>query len=257
MQEAALFATIQRMKHTVLITGSSRGIGAATARAFALEGCRVAVHYNTNESAARALFSELAEQGCEVMLVRGNISDEKQAAALVEKVRASLGFIDVLVNNAGVALPAQLITDTASADWAHVFGVNVDGMFYVTRAVLPEMISNRRGSIVNISSMWGVSGGSCEVAYSASKAAVIGFTKSLAKEVAPNGVRVNCVAPGFVPTEMNAALSPETVEAIREETPLMKIGSPDDIASAVLFLTGEDASFITGQTLSVDGGRCI
>jgi 3-oxoacyl-[acyl-carrier protein] reductase len=245
------------MKHTVLVTGSSRGIGAVTARAFALGGCRVAVHYNTNESAARALFSELAGHGCEVMLVQGDLSNEAQATTLVEKVRTSLGFIDVLVNNAGVALPTQLITDTASADWSHVFGVNVNGMFYVTRAVLPEMISNRRGSIVNISSMWGVSGGSCEVAYSASKAAVIGFTKSLAKEVAPNGVRVNCVAPGFVPTEMNAALSPEEVEAVREETPLMKIGSPEDIASAVLFLAGDGAAYITGQTLSVDGGRCI
>lgn len=245
------------MKHTVLVTGSSRGIGAATARAFALEGCRVAIHYNKSESSARALFSELAEQGCEVALVRGDLSDEAQAVSIVKKARASLGFIDVLVNNAGVALPTQLITQTTDAEWARVFGVNVDGMFYVTRAVLPEMISNRRGSIVNISSMWGVSGGSCETAYSASKAAVIGLTKSLAKEVAPSGVRVNCVAPGFVPTEMNAALSAETVEAIREETPLMRTGSPEDIANAVLFLAGDGASFITGQTLSVDGGRCI
>lgn len=245
------------MKHTVLITGSSRGIGAAIARAFAQDGHRVVLHYHKNESAARTLLEELRTQGCSVALVQGDVSNETEAGEIVRQAERAFGFVDVLVNNAGIALPTQLITDTSGADWSRVFGVNMDGMFFVTRAVLPNMVSNQRGSIVNISSMWGVTGGSCEVAYSASKAAVIGFTKSLAKEVAPSGIRVNCVAPGFVSTEMTAGLDAETVEAIREETPLLKLGTPEDIASAVLFFALEGASFITGQTLSVDGGRCI
>ncbi len=245
------------MKHTVLVTGSSRGIGAGIARAFALEGHRVAIHYRTHETEARRLLDELKSGGCSVVLTHGDISDETQAQGIVRAAQDAFGFVDVLVNNAGVALPQQLVTDTRLADWSRVFDTNVTGMFLVTNAALPPMISNKRGAIVNISSMWGVSGGSCEVPYSASKAAVIGFTKSLAKEVAPSGVRVNCVAPGFVLTDMNAALDDGTVESIREETPLMQLGTPDDIANAVLFLASEKASFITGQTLSVDGGRCI
>jgi len=245
------------MKHTVLITGSSRGIGAGIARAFARVGHRVVLHYHKNESAARVLLEELRAEGCSVALVQGDVSSEAEAGEIVRQAERAFGFVDVLVNNAGIALPNQLVTDTSAADWSRVFGVNMDGMFFVTRAVLPGMVSNQRGSIVNVSSMWGVTGGSCEVAYSASKAAVIGFTKSLAKEVAPSGIRVNCVAPGFVSTEMTAGLDAETVEAIREETPLLKLGTPEDIASAVLFFALEGASFITGQTLSVDGGRCI
>ncbi len=245
------------MKHTVLITGSSRGIGAGIARAFARVGHRVVLHYHKNESAARVLLEELRAEGCSVALVQGDVSSEAEAGEIVRQAERAFGFVDVLVNNAGIALPNQLVTETSAADWSRVFGVNMDGMFFVTRAVLPGMVSNQRGSIVNVSSMWGVTGGSCEVAYSASKAAVIGFTKSLAKEVAPSGIRVNCVAPGFVSTEMTAGLDAETVEAIREETPLLKLGTPEDIASAVLFFALEGASFITGQTLSVDGGRCI
>ena len=176
-----------------------------------------------------------------------------------ENVQAerAFDFVDVLVNNAGVALPNRLVTDTSAADWSRVFGVNMDGMFFVTRAVLPGMVSNQRGSIVNISSMWGVIGGSCEVAYSASKAAVIGYTKALAKEVAPSGIRVNCVAPGFVLTDMTRCFDESVIADICEETPLLRAGTPEDIASAVRFLASEDALFITGQVLCVDGGRCI
>jgi len=245
------------MKHTVLVTGSSRGIGAGIARAFALDGHRVAIHYHTHEAQARRLLDELQSDGCSVMLTHGDVSDEAQANSIVRSVQESFGFVDVLVNNAGIALPQQLVTDTCLADWSRVFDTNVTGMFLVTNAALPQMISNKRGAIVNISSMWGVTGGSCEVPYSASKAAVIGFTKSLAKEVAPSGIRVNCVAPGFVPTGMNGALDEKTVEAIREETPLLRLGKAEDIANAVLFLASEQASFITGQTLNVDGGMCI
>lgn len=245
------------MKHTVLITGSSRGIGAGIARAFAREGHRVVIHYNRKEDAARSLLEELKGEGCSAALARGDVSDPAQAGEIVRQAREAFGFVDVLVNNAGIALPAKLATDTCAEELRRVFGVNLDGVFFITNAVLPEMVSRKRGSIVNISSMWGVTGGSCEVAYSASKAAVIGYTKALAKEVAPSGIRVNCVAPGFVLTDMNAALSGETVKAICEETPLLRAGTPEDIAAAVLFLTGDGASFITGQTLCVDGGRCI
>ncbi len=245
------------MKHTVLVTGSSRGIGAGIAKAFALEGHRVAIHYHTHSEEAQKLLDELKSNGCSVMLTHGDVSNEAQVRDMVCAVQDAFGFIDVLVNNAGIALPPQLVTDACLKDWSRIFGVNVNGMFLVTNAVLPQMVSNKRGAIVNISSMWGVSGGSCEVPYSASKAAVIGFTKSLAKEVAPSSIRVNCVAPGFVLTDMNASLDELTVESIREETPLMQLGTPQDIANAVLFLASEKASFITGQTLSVDGGQCI
>lgn len=248
---------MMRMKHTVLITGSSRGIGAGIARRFAREGHRVAIHYREREDLARALLEELKAEGCSVRLVNGDLTVPAEASNIEARVREEFGFIDVLINNAGVALPTQLVTETSLADWNRVLETNVTGMFLLTNAVLPEMIKRRRGAIVNISSMWGVTGGSCEVAYSASKAAVIGYTKALAKEVAPSGVRVNCVAPGFVLTDMTRAFPPETIDAICEETPLLRAGTPEDIAAAALFLALEDASFITGQVLSVDGGRCI
>ena len=245
------------MKHTVLITGSSRGIGAGIARQFAEEGHRVAIHYREQEAQARALYDELAQAGYSVLLVSGDITDENQCKDIAASVRDKFGFIDVLVNNAGIALPTQLVTDTSLADWRRVMDTNVTGMFLLTNAILPEMVSQKRGAIVNISSMWGVIGGSCEVAYSASKAAVIGYTKALAKEVAPSGIRVNCVAPGFVLTDMTRCFDESVIADICEETPLLRAGTPEDIASAVRFLASEDASFITGQVLCVDGGRCI
>lgn len=245
------------MKHTVLVTGSSRGIGAGIARRFAQEGHRVAIHYHEQESAARALYDALVASGRSVMLVQGDISDETQAREIVSRVRERFGFIDVLVNNAGIALPTQLVTDTTLADWNRVMQTNVNGMFLVTNAVLPAMVSQKRGAIINISSMWGVTGGSCEVAYSASKAAVIGYTKALAKEVAPSGIRVNCIAPGFVLTDMTRGFPQETIDGICEETPLLRAGTVEDIAAAALFLGTEESSFITGQVLCVDGGRCI
>lgn len=245
------------MKHTVLVTGSSRGIGAGIARRFAEEGHRVAIHYREREKEARALYDALLAAGCSVMLVQGDITEEAQANRIARQVRERFGFVDVLVNNAGIALPTQLVTDTQLSDWHRVMDANVTGMFLVSNAVLGEMVSQKRGAIVNISSMWGVTGGSCEVAYSASKAAVIGYTKALAKEVAPSGIRVNCVSPGFVLTDMTRGFDESVIACICEETPLLRAGLPSDIASAVYFLASEEASFITGQVLSVDGGRCI
>lgn len=245
------------MKHTVLVTGASRGIGSEIARQFALRGHRVALQGNTHMQEAEQLCGELSKAHLSAMPVSADITDATQVDAMLASIRARYGAVDVLVNNAGVALPQMLLADCTEADWARVFDVNVKGAFLVTRAAAKDMVSKKSGAIINISSMWGVTGGSCETPYSASKAALIGFTKSLAKELAPSGIRVNCIAPGFVATEMNAALTPETVAAIVEETPLMRAGTPYDIAMAAVFLALEDASFITGQVLSVDGGRCI
>ena len=246
-----------RMKHTVLVTGASRGIGAEIARQFALRGHRVAVHGNAHMEAAERLCGELTAQHLSAMPVRADITDAAQVGDMLALVKARYGAVDILINNAGVALPQKLLTDCTEADWARVFDANVRGTFLVTRAAVPDMVSKKSGAIVNISSMWGVTGGSCEVPYSSSKAALIGFTKALSKELAPSGVRVNCIAPGFVATEMNAALSPDAVRGILEETPLLRAGTPYDIAAAAAFLASEDASFITGQVLSVDGGRCV
>lgn len=245
------------MKHTVLVTGASRGIGAEIARQFALHGHRVAVHGNAHMEQAERLCCELSAQHLSAMPVSADITDSRQVGEMLARIEAKYGAVDILINNAGVALPQKLLTDCTEADWTRVFDTNGKGAFLVTRAVVPGMVAKKAGAIVNISSMWGVTGGSCETPYSASKAALIGFTKALSKELAPSGIRVNCIAPGFVATEMNAALSPETVAAIVEETPLMRAGTPYDIAAAAMFLALEDASFITGQVLSVDGGRCV
>lgn len=245
------------MKHTVLVTGSSRGIGRAIAERFARDGHRVAIHCHMRRAEADALQAALQQEHLSVMAVQGDISKETEVARMLEEIRAYFGPVDVLVNNAGIALPQQLLTDCTAADWDRLFAVNVRGAFLCCRGVLPDMVRKKRGSIVNLSSMWGVTGGSCEVPYSATKAALIGLTKALAREVAPSGIRVNCVAPGFVPTGMNAHLSPEAVEGIREETPLLTLGTPEDVAAAVCFLACEDARFLTGQVLCCDGGRCM
>lgn len=245
------------MKHTVLVTGSSRGIGRAIAERFARDGHRVAIHCHVRRAEADALQAALQQEHLSVMAVQGDVSKEAEVARMLEEIRAYFGPVDVLVNNAGIALPQQLLTDCTVADWDRLFAVNVRGAFLCCRGVLPDMVRKKRGSIVNLSSMWGVTGGSCEAPYSASKAALIGLTKALAREVAPSGIRVNCVAPGFVPTGMNAHLGPEAVEGIREETPLLTLGMPEDVAAAVCFLACEDARFLTGQVLCCDGGRCM
>lgn len=245
------------MKHTVLITGASKGLGAAIAERFCRDGHRVVIHYCSHLREAEAFCARLKAEHLSAMTAYADLSHESDIDALFRRVRAEYGRIGVLINNAGVALPQMPLQDVDAAAWDGVFRVNVRGMYLVTRAALPDMIHAQAGAIVNLSSMWGVTGGSCETAYSASKAAVIGFTRALAKELAPSHIRVNCIAPGFVDTAMNAALDEETKAAIVAETPLMRAGTPQDIASAAAFLASDEASFITGQTLCVDGGRCI
>lgn len=240
----------------VLITGASRGIGAACALAFAKSGHNVAVNYHKNAEKAEKLTEELRSLGVSAIAVRADVSDSAQVRAMFERVHTELGAVDVLVNNAGIA-HVGLLTDMTDEQWSAVVGTNLSGVFYCCRAALSEMIRAHQGVIVNIASMWGEVGASCEAAYSAAKAGVIGLTKALAKEVGPSGVRVNAVSPGVVMTDMMAGFSDEDVAALKDETPLSTLGAPEDIAEAVLFLAGEKARFITGQVLSVNGGMII
>ena len=186
----------------------------------------------------------------------GDVAVRSQVVQMVETVRKELGDPDLLINNAGISQQA-LFTDLTEEDWDRMFAVHVKGAFHCCQEVLPAMIRRRSGQIINISSMWGQVGGSCEVHYSAAKAALIGFTKALAKEVGPSQVRVNCVAPGVIATEMNGHLSPADLEALREETPLETIGTPEDVASLLVFLASDQARFITGQVIAPNGGIVI
>ncbi len=244
------------MNPVVLITGASRGIGAACARRFAHAGYSVAILYRSRGDLAEALCRELIAAGQDAFCLQADVADREQAFSAVQAVLSRYRRIDAVVNNAAIA-QQKLFTDITEEDWDRMFAVNVGGAFHITQAALPGMISRRCGSIVNISSMWGQVGASCEVHYSASKAAVIGLTQALAKEVGPSGVRVNCIAPGVIDTDMNAHLDEETMAGLADETPLARIGSPDEVAKAALFLCGEGASFITGQILGVNGGYII
>ncbi|WP_186565866.1 elongation factor P 5-aminopentanone reductase [Lawsonibacter celer] len=236
---------------TVLITGASRGIGAAAAQLFANRGYRVAVNYHRSRREAEALAGELGG-----IAVQADVSDAAQVQKMVDNVLEKFCQLDILVCNAGIA-QQKLFGDLTDADWRHMFGVNVDGMFYTIRAVLPHFIHNKAGRIITVSSMWGQVGASCEVAYSASKAAVIGLTRALAKELGPSGITVNCVAPGVIATEMNAHLDASALETLREETPLGAIGTPRDAAESICFLASEAAQFITGQVIAPNGGLVI
>lgn len=241
------------MANTVLITGASRGIGRACALAFAKAGYRVAVHYNHSAAQAETLVQQLRETGCDAACFRADIADSAQVNELVQQATAFLGRIDVLVCSAGIALQ-QLFTDTTDLQWRELMGADLDGVFYACRGVLPGMIARGSGRIITVSSVWGVQGASCEVAYSAAKAGVIGLTKALAKEVGPSGITVNCVAPGVIDTDMCACFDADTKAALAEETPLGRLGTPEDVAESILFLASPAAGFITGQVLGVDGG---
>lgn len=244
------------MRKIVLITGGSRGIGAACVRAFARAGYAVVFLYQRSAEKAAALVDSLRAEGLDAAAYACDVSDPAQVKATMTEIQRVYHRIDALVNCAGIA-HIGLLTDMTEDEWDHLFGVNVRGVFSVTKAVLPGMISRQRGVIVNVSSMWGEVGASCEVAYSATKAALIGLTKALAKEVGPSGVRVNCVTPGVIDTDMNAQLTAEDRAALADETPLGRIGTAEEVAKTALFLCGEDASFITGQVVGVSGGLVI
>lgn len=245
------------MSNHILITGASRGIGAAAARLFAQEGWSVAVHYNASRAAAEQLAAELAGLGVRAVPIQADVADPEQAERLVRETEGALGPLDAVICNAGVALPQQLLTDTTADQWRRLMSVDLDGMFHTIRAAVPGLVRQKRGAIVTVSSMWGITGGSCETPYSAAKAGVIGLTRALAKELGPSGIRVNCVAPGVIDTAMNGHLTPKDLAALGEETPLCRIGQPVEVAQAIYFLASERASFITGQVLRVDGGMVI
>ena len=244
------------MRRVALITGGSRGIGAACVRLFAERGYAVVFLYRSSGDAAGALVEELRGKGHDAACWRCDVSDGEQVKSTIAEILRLYHRVDVLVNNAGVA-HIGLMTDMAEADWNRVFDTNIGGVFHVTQAVLPGMISRRQGSVVNVSSMWGEAGASCEVAYSAAKAAVIGFTKALAREVGPSGVRVNCVSPGLIATDMNAELDEDALRALADETPLGRVGTPEEVAQAALWLAEDGAAFVTGQVLGVSGGLRI
>ena len=236
---------------TALVTGGSRGIGAAVARQLATDGYQVAINYRSSRDRAEELAQELRG-----IAVQADISDSVQVRKMVDTVLEKFCQLDILVCNAGVAWQG-LVQDMEDEAWRKVLGTDLDGVFFCCRAVLPHMIGRKSGKIVTVSSMWGQVGASCEVAYSAAKAGVIGLTRALAKEVGPSGITVNCVAPGTIDTEMNQNIGPEALAALAEETPLGRIGTAGDVASCVSFLCSPAADFVTGQVLSVNGGLVI
>ncbi len=238
------------MKPIALITGASGGIGSAIALKFAEAGYAVVLQYRSNLDAAETCISSFP-QGTDYLCMSCDLDDAASTSDFVNEIRKRMGAVSVLVNCAGIALPQKLFSDTTDDDYTRVFTTNVLGTLRLTR-LLTDDLRKTHGAVVNLSSMWGVSGASCEVLYSASKAAIIGFTKALAKELAPSDVTVNCVAPGFVPTRMNQHLSEADAEAFRLDTPLQRLGTPQDIADAVFYLS--QARFVTGQVLCCDGG---
>ena len=241
------------MEKIALVTGSSRGIGRAVARELARQGWRVCVNYRVRQDCAESLAAELAAEGHAIMTYQADVSQRQQVQAMVRAIQEKWGPVSLLVNNAGVAGQA-LFQDVTDEMWQRYFSTNVDGAYHAIQAVLPAMLHAHEGCILNISSIWGQRGASCEVTYSCTKAALIGLTRSLASELAPTHIRVNCIAPGVIKTDMLDALPPEVLPQLAEETPLRRLGTPEDIAPAAAILASEKAGFITGQVLTVDGG---
>lgn len=244
------------MRQVALVTGASRGIGRAVAMELGRAGYAVCINYLNSEDAARQAAEALRAGGSDAVAIRADVADGTAVAEMVRRTEKELGPVTLLVNNAGVAGQAQF-QDITDEMWDRYLAVNLGGARNTIRAVLPHMLSEKRGAIVNISSIWGLRGASCEVAYACTKAAIIALTRSLAMELAPSGIRVNCVAPGVIDTDMVQVLGRETLRDLAEQTPLGRLGRPEDIAHAVAFLASDKASFITGQVLGADGGFIV
>ena len=240
------------MRKVAFITGASGGIGSACARQLAKDGYAVALGFSSNELAANALSAELKSQGFEALAVQCDITDSGSIASAVSLIEKDLGAVSLLVNNAGIA-NISLFTDNSYDDLRKMLDTDLLGAMELSRQVLPAMISAKCGNIINISSVWGEKGASCEVAYCAAKAGLIGFTKALAREEAPSGIRVNCISCGYIDTKMNAELSDDDKQAVLDEIPACRFGTPQDVADTVSFLASDKSSYITGQVIRVDG----
>jgi len=240
------------MNQTVFITGGTRGIGRKIAQSFLDKGYKVAITFEKSEEIA----NEMENKYSNLIAIKCDVAKGEEVKNAVKKCSAIFGGVDILINNAGVS-QQKMLCDVSEEEWDRMFNVNVKGMFNTVKEVLPHMIHQKKGKIINISSIWGLVGASCEVPYSASKAAIIGFTKALSKEIGPSGICVNCIAPGVIDTDMNSIHDEETMNELKEETPLGRIGKTDDVANLALFLAGEESSFITGQVISPNGGFVI
>ncbi len=242
-----------QINKTALITGAAGGIGAQAARRLAKDGFALVLNYNKNEHGAAALAAELEADGARVICCRADIASEVQVNTMFQNATDTLGGVSVLVNNAGIALQ-KLFTDTSAEEFEAIFNANLTGAANCCRAAVPYMVNHKYGKIINISSVWGVCGASCEVAYSASKAGLIGLTKALARELAPSNIQVNCIAPGVIDTSMNSNLTPDEIENLKQAIPMGRFGSPGEVASLISFLAGDDSSYITAQIIGIDGG---
>ncbi|WP_246963226.1 elongation factor P 5-aminopentanone reductase [Clostridioides difficile] len=243
-------------KKTVLITGGARGIGKAMSKAFAKEGYNVLVNFNKSENEAKELYTRLNEENFSIKLFKADVSNREDVENMVDYCIKEFGGLDVLVNNAGISQD-KLFTDITDVDWDNMMNINLKGSFYCSQVALKYMISEKKGNIINISSIWGISGASCEVHYSITKAGIIGMTKALAKEVGPSNIRVNSIAPGVINTDMLSGYNEEDIDILVEETPLMRLGTPEDIANCAIFLASDKSNFITGQVISANGGFVI